>query len=146
MYKQLTLLAVLSFIYACTSPSPSNTNQQGASLELPQSTGPDGSDLLRTLEGRWQSLNDSNATIEFADTKMRRYEQGVMNTEADIEIDGTCSTQPCQLDSTDLLDGWCFMEKGPTGTSCFIVVECNKEFLKYSPVATPNLVQVFKKL
>ncbi len=146
MYKLLTLLAVLTFIYACTNPSPNNTNQQGTNPELPQSTGPDGSDLLKTLEGRWENQNDGTLTIEFADTKMRRFKQGVLSAETDIQIDVTCGTIPCQLDSTDLLDGWCFMEKGPSGTQCYIVVDCNKEFLKYSAVATPNLVQVFKKL
>jgi len=146
MYKLLTLFAVLTFIYACTNTSANSANQPGTNPELPQSTGPDGSDLLKTLEGRWENQNDSTITLEFADTKMRRFQQGVLRSETDIEIDVTCRTLTCQLDTTDLLDGWCFMEKGPSSTQCYIVLDCTKELLKCSEVATPNLIQVFKKL
>ncbi len=146
MHKLLTLLAVSTFIVACTNTNPSKDQQPGTKSELSKSTGPDGADLLKTLEGRWENQDDASLTLEFADTKLRRFKQGVLSAESDIQVDANCETTVCRIDSTELIDGWCFMEKGPTGTQCYIVVDCNKEFLKYSPVATPKLVQVFKKL
>ncbi len=146
MNKLLTLLAVLTFVYACKNTNPNNAQQQETNSELSKSTGPDGSDLLKTLEGRWESQDDATLTLEFADTKMRRFKHGGVIAESDILIDVNCETTPCQLDSSLLIDGWCFMEKGISSSQCYIVLDCNKEFLKYSPVATPKLVQVFKKL
>jgi hypothetical protein len=146
MQKLLILLVALMTFHACNSlsstPNKSNNDQNA---ELPQTTGPDGSDLLKTLQGRWQSEEDSTCILEIIDTKMRHFNAGKLSAETDIEIDGSCLTTPCKLDSTDLTDGWCFMEKGQHDVQCNIVLSCDKEYLKYRGIGASNALLVFKK-
>ena len=147
MHKLLLCLAVFAAIYACT-----NTNSNGLSAkntnntDLSQSTGPDAADLLNTLQGRWQSLQDSTYILEVADTKMRYFLHGKLNSETDIEVDGSCQVSPCKIDSTNLTDGWCFREKRQYDVQCIIVVTCDKEFLKFNPAGHEDQQQSFKKL
>jgi hypothetical protein len=145
MHKLLILLAVVAALYACKNSNASN-NSNNNNQELPQSTGPDASDLLMTLQGRWQSQQDSTYVLEILDTKMRHINHGQLTEETEIEIDGSCQTTPCKMDSTDLTDGWCFMEKGPKTSQCNIIITCDKEFLKYTAIGAANGLLVFKKL
>lgn len=145
MHKLLILLAVITALHACTNTKSSN-DKSTANTAIPQSTGPDPSDLLKTLQGRWQNQQDSTYVLEILDTKMRHFNQGKLSGETEIEIDGSCLSMPCKIDSTDLTDGWCFLEKGQFDAQCNIVVACDKTYLRYSPVGATGNVQVFKKL
>jgi hypothetical protein len=146
MKKLLIALAFLTGLLACNNLSTKNTNNKNSdNNDVPQSTGPDASDLLKTLQGTWQSQHDSTYVLEILDTKMRHLLQGKLSAENDIEIDGSCLGTPCKQDSTILSDGWCFMEKGQNKVQCYIILACDKDSLRYRAIGDENGILIFKK-
>ncbi len=146
MHKLLILIAVLTALHACNNLNSKASANPNGQAEIPQNTGPDGSDLLKTLQGRWQNEQDPTMVLEIVDTKARHFIDGKLSVETEIEIDGSCRTTPCKMDSTDLTDGWCFLEKGLHDVQCNIIVACDKEYLKYNAIGVENGLLVFKKL
>jgi hypothetical protein len=146
MYKLLLLVAVMMAATACINHNSKKDQNQGDNIGQSQTTGPDASDLLKTLQGRWQNRKDSTYILEIADTQMRHFYSGKLQEESEIDVDGACATSPCVVDSTTQLDGWCFTEKDKQGTRCFIIVACDKDSLKYSPVDAESDMMVFKKV
>lgn len=146
MLKVLTLFTILTTAFACNNLNSHASADQNSQTTISQTTGPDATDLLKTLQGRWQSAQDATYTLEISDTKMRHFNSGKLTLETDIEMDGSCTTSPCAMDSTDLSDGWCFIEKGKEDVQCNIIITCDKEFLKYKAIGAANGLLVFKKL
>jgi hypothetical protein len=146
MLKSLTLFAIITTALACDNLNSKTSSDQKGAAVISQTTGPDASDLLKTLQGRWQSEQDSTYVLEISDTQMRHFNRGKLSLETDLEIDGSCSTTPCKIDSTDLSDGWCFVEKSNNDVQCNIIITCDKEYLKYKAIGAANGLLVFKKL
>jgi hypothetical protein len=146
MRKLLLPVAVVALLVcACTNSKETGTKPPKIA-EITQTTGPDASDLLKTLQGHWQNTEEQGYEIEILDTQMRHIRNGQTTAETQIVMDGACSLQKCAIDSTLLIDGWCFIEKGANGEQCNIVITCDKSTLKYAPINTPNVALMFKKL
>lgn len=134
------------FIFSCqnnTRPSPDYAphlaRQDTALIE------PDAADLLQTLQGKWQSEQDSTNLIEITGEKMTHYNSGQVSLESVIEIDGNCLTNACKADSLDTPSGWCFIEKGQYDAQCNLVLKCDKQTLQYRPLGAANPALRFKK-
>lgn len=147
MQKLLFVLIALAIMTACSqSGSKSAGNNPKADTEVPQTTGPDGADLLRALQGRWQSAADANYVMEVTDDRIKYWTNGQVNSETVIEIDSPCQTVACKTDTTDLTDGWCFVEKGKFDAQCVLVMACDKSMLKFSYIGATAPPSVFNKI
>jgi hypothetical protein len=121
----------LATLLGCTNTPKNTDGTMSSPSEVEKSAGPDGSDLLRTLQGKWQSERDPSYVIEFADTRMIHTNSGRVTYESEIEIDVLCQSKVCTADSTDLSEGWCFTERSGSELQCNCVLICDKTTLSY---------------
>lgn len=145
MRKLLWLPLLLMIAWSCgqnSAKTPENASDK-VSEELP-ATGPDASDLLRVIQGRWQNVQDPAYLLEIVDTGIKHYHNGQLTLESQIVVDGACETTECKTDSTDLTDGWCFKEKSREGTICRQVKECDKTHLKFTTIGTQEVLSFVK--
>jgi hypothetical protein len=146
MTKRTFFLSFAAFllVFACkNTPKPAQETAETAPVEISE---PDANDLLQTLQGKWQSEQDAAYTLEIADTRMRHFNSGKLSGETSIEIDGTCATNACKVDSTDTSDGWCFVEKGQFDAQCHFVLRCDTARLEYRALGAANGGLAFKKI
>lgn len=145
MRKLLWLPLLLCMVWACVQNSPKNSgsNPDKVSEDLPE-TGPDATDLLRVIQGKWQNEQDPGYYLEIVDTDMKQYRNGQLTRESQIVVDGACTTLECKTDTTDLTDGWCFKEKSGNETVCRQVKSCDKTHLKFIMVGTHDLLSFVK--
>ena len=147
MQKLLFVMIALSIMFACTQSGSKNAGKDlKSNTEVPQTTGPDGADLLRTLQGRWQSASDATYVLEVTDDRIKHWSNGQVNSESVIEIDSPCQTVACNTDTTHLTDGWCFIEKGKFDAQCVLVIACDKSVLKFSYVGATAPPSIFNKI
>ncbi len=100
---------------------------------------PDNADLLKVLQGKWQSNQDPNYIIEVIGNRMLHQNNGQPTLETSIEADATCSNAACKIEGADTSDGWCFIEIGQD-TQCNLVLKCDKTQLHYRALgATKDL-------
>lgn len=83
----------LAMILGCTNTPKNADGSTATPTDIEKSAGPDGSDLLRTLQGKWQSERDPSYYIEFADTRMIHFNGGKVTAESDIEVDVMCQSK-----------------------------------------------------
>ncbi len=107
---------------------------------------PDAADLLAVLQGKWQNETDSTDVLEIADTKMHHFNNGKFSFASDIEIDGKGKSIPCQVDTLDTQNGWCFVEKGQYDVQCNIVLRCDGKVLQYRALGAADGLLRFKKI
>ncbi len=106
----------------------------------------DATDLLQTLQGKWQNERDPSYILEIADDKMKRYQDGKVSMELEIEVAANCLGNACKVDSTNLLNGWCFVEKGQFDAQCNLVLKCDKQVLQYQVIgAATDTLRFLKK-
>ncbi len=143
----LSSLIIFSCCLGACKNNTSSANTLGGTQTPRDSTlaEPDASDLLQILQGKWQSAQDSTYFIEIAGSKMRHYNNNQMSLETDIEIDGNCLSNACQVDSLDTENGWCFVEKGQFDAQCNLILKCDKEVLQYRALGAANPALVFRK-
>lgn len=134
---------ILTLLTACNSGNRHpNSN---ATTNQPQA-GPANDELLETLQGKWQSLQDSTYTIEFLGNKMRHFNEGKLSSEMEVEVNIDCNNAACATTPGAEADGWCFTEKDPYGAQCNVVTKCNRESLQYQPVGSAGGPLLFKRL
>ncbi len=145
-----SLLSLL-FFAACNNtpgaaPSPAPNAVEAAS----KSSAPDPADLLKTLQGRWQSEQDSTYTLEIADTQMRHLNGGKLTYQSMIDVDGACESSVCKLEGVDTSDGWCFaemtVEAGKYTAQCNFVNLCDTSRLQYRSLSGTGSGLSFKKI
>jgi hypothetical protein len=155
MTKQsvLAVLGLLLLLASCNNtPQPSAGKPASeADKEADIKSLPDPNDLLRVLQGRWQSENDPQYVIEIADTQLRHFNAGNMTSQSMIDVDGACQSPVCQPgEGTDTSDGWCFLEQtivnGKFEAECHFVIRCDKERLQYRALGAAGAGIVFKKI
>ncbi|MBL7827125.1 MAG: hypothetical protein JNJ57_10870 [Saprospiraceae bacterium] len=146
MLKLFAPALVCVILIACQQSTPKPTTENQTTAEDRQSTGPDAADLLRTLQGRWQSEKEPDQIIEFADTKMRHISNNQPSPETEIEISSDCRSAACKTDTSDFADGWCFLEKGQFDVQCYLVISCSKTELKYAAIGVENGLRIFRKI
>ncbi len=105
----------------------------------------DAIDLLQTLQGKWQSEQDSNYLIEISGDKMKHYNGGQLSVESQIEIDANCRSVACTADSLETSSGWCFVEKGQFDAQCNLILKCDKQLLQYRALGAASPGLSFKK-
>lgn len=139
---------MLLYTTACTPSTPAANTADGTNTSVKADSllsNPDNGDLLQTLQGKWQSEDDSNYTVEIVGDKMKHYNGGKISVEAEIEIDAGCLSNACKVDSTDLSDGWCFVEKGQYDAQCNLVLKCTKQNLQYRAIGAATATLRFTK-
>lgn len=143
------LLGILSLASCKNTPNPQKTGTPADKEETPKS-GPDPNDLLRAMQGRWQSEQDASYVLEIADTQMRHFNGGNLTQQSNLEVDGACKSNICTQDSADTSDGWCFMETfiqdGKYAFSCHFVVRCDTTQFHYRDLGAAGGGLVFKKI
>lgn len=154
MYQNAFILALLSLslLVSCknktnTPPPTPGTNTE----EATKSSAPDPNDLLKTLQGLWQSETDPNYTLEIADTQMRHLNGGKQISQSMIDVDGACASSVCKPDGVDTSDGWCFTELtvkegGKYGAQCNFVIVCDTSRLQYRSLSGTGIELSFKKI
>ena len=140
------LIAFAWWTTACTNtPNPVPALTTGAARQDSTLTEPDAIDLLQTLQGKWQSEQDSTYLIEISGDKMKHYNGGRLSVEAQIEIDANCRSVACTADSLETTSGWCFVEKGQFDVQCNLILKCDKQHLQYRALGAASPGLAFKK-
>jgi len=153
MNKHSLLVALLSLLLLASCKNTPTPPKPPALVNLEDTTKssiPDPNDLLRTLQGRWQSEQDSSYTLEIADTQMRHLNSGNLSYQSMIDVDGACESPVCRTGGVDTSDGWCFtemtIEQGKYGAQCNFVVVCDTTRLHYRSLSGSGLDLSFKKI
>jgi len=148
MIRILFIMAFPLVLLGAACKNPNASNPAGMVTQPPRDTvlaEPDAADLLQTLQGKWQSEQDSTYLIEVAGSRMTHYNAGKVSGAAEIEIDGNCLSTACKVDSVDADSGWCFLEKGQFDVQCNLVLKCDKQVLKYRTLGATSPALVFRK-
>ena len=133
-------------LFSCkNNPTSSTTNPAGLTRQDSVLAEPDAADLLQTLQGKWQSEQDSTYQLEILGDKMSHYNAGRLSLESQIEIDGNCLSNACKVDSIETANGWCFVEKGQYDAQCNLVLKCDKQTLQYRALGAASPTLIFKK-
>lgn len=146
MFKFTLCGLALAMFLGCTNTTKSTNGNAATPAPVEQSAGPDGSDLLRTLQGKWQSEHDPSYFIEFTDTRMIHSNGGKISGESEIEVDVLCQSKICTADSTDLSEGWCFIERSGSEIQCNCVLICDKTTLSYIAVGAAGGNLLFRRM
>jgi hypothetical protein len=144
------LMLILPLVGCTGSGTPTGQTSESANDSIPEVIAePDDNDLLRVLQGVWQSEDDNNYSLEITDTQLRHLQNGKAVMESTIDVDGTCRNTVCP-DSLDTSDGWCFIEKTPQGrdeqAQCFFVQRCDAGLLQYRLLNGTGKTLSFKKI
>ncbi|MCY7328577.1 MAG: hypothetical protein LH618_08520 [Saprospiraceae bacterium] len=139
--------ALILQLIACTGSTTSTATDTTNSTIKADSlvANPDNGDLLQTLQGKWQSEDDNTYIVEIVGDKMNHYNGGKVSITSEIEIDASCLSNACKVDSMDLSDGWCFVEKGQYDAQCNLVLKCTKQALQYRAIGAANATLRFTK-
>lgn len=132
------------------APPPPSVVPVAVENNLKSST-PDPNDLLKTLQGKWQSEQDAAYTLEITDTQMRHFYGNKLNHQCSIEIDGACERTDCKPEGVDTSDGWCFREvseqkAGSNDAQCNFVMVCDTTRLQYRALYGTGQGLSFKKI
>jgi hypothetical protein len=145
-----SLLSLFSFVACKNNPNPAQTSVTTNSEGGTKSSAPDPADLLKTLQGRWRSEQDSTYTIEISDTQMSHRNGGQLTYQSMIDVDGACESSVCKLDGIDTSDGWCFtemtVEEGKYAAQCNFVMLCDTARLQYRSLSGTGSGLSFKKI
>jgi hypothetical protein len=149
---KLALLS-LSLLTACkNNPATPPAQTTGTNTEeATKSSAPDPNDLLKTLQGLWQSEKDPTYTLEIADTQMRHLNGGKLISQSMIDMDVACVSSVCKPEGVDTSDGWCFTEitvkeGGRYGAQCNFVIVCDTTRLQYRSLSGGGNDLSFKKI
>ena len=151
----LTLFALFSFSSCKNTPATAQaaTAQTTAPVNNDnpsKSSAPDPNDLLKTLQGRWQSEQDPTYTLEISDTQMRHLNGGQLTSQSMIDVDGACESAVCKPEGVDTSDGWCFteitIESGKYAAHCNFVILCDPTRLQYRALSSAGSGISFKKI
>ncbi|MBK6994204.1 MAG: hypothetical protein IPH31_04515 [Lewinellaceae bacterium] len=146
----VVLLSLISLASCKNTPTPPKPDIPVSNEDSTKSSIPDPNDLLHTLQGRWQNEEDTNYTLEIADTQMRHLKNGKLSYQSMIDIDGACESPVCRPDGEDTSDGWCFtemtVENGKYGAQCNFVIDCDTSRLRYRSLSGSRIERSFKKI
>ncbi|HLP96750.1 MAG TPA: hypothetical protein VK168_22065 [Saprospiraceae bacterium] len=145
------LLATVFSLVSCQNNTKSAQNGNGANAETSDKAAiPDQNDLLKVLQGRWQSEQDPTYVLEISDTQMTHTQNGTVVQQANLDVDGACQSPVCKPDGVDTSDGWCFTEmtivEGKYHAECMFVTLCNANQLQYRPLGGAGNGLAFKKI
>lgn len=153
MTKHFFLLAAagLLLLASCkNTPAPPVAAPVSQGETTGKSSAPDPNDLLKTLQGRWQSEQDATYIIEVDDTQMRHLNGGTLTHQSMIDVDAACQSPVCKPDGVDTSDGWCFTEMSVEGgkytAQCNFVTLCNPTQLQYRSLSGTGSGLSFKKI
>lgn len=152
MTKTSLLAAACSFILLAScknKPTPAAEPHTPGQNNLVKPV-PDANDLLQTLQGLWQSEQDSTYFLEINDTQMRHLSHVRLIHESMIDVDGACQSPVCRPDGVDTSDGWCFteisVEEEKYVAQCNFVVRCDTSRLEYRSLSGTGKSLIFKKI
>ena len=149
-YLSVALLSLFSLASCKNTPPPTQPVPVVNSGDSTKSSIPDPNDLLRTLQGTWQSELDSSYMLEIADTQMRHLNSGKLTLQSMIDVDGACESPVCKPDGVDTSDGWCFTEitakNGKYDAQCNFVMVCDTSKLQYRSLTSGGAGLTFKKI
>lgn len=154
MTKQ-SLVAAMVLLLLCASCQNTPSNSPGKtppedSKNTDIKSAPDPNDLLRALQGRWQSESDPQYILEIADTQMRHINNGNMTAQSMLDVDGACQSPICKPGEVDTSDGWCFLEQtivnGKFEAQCHFVTQCDNERLQFRDLGAAGGGIAFKKI
>ena len=153
MHKHIRSAALMSLIllaFCKNTPTPPQAAAAPFSEDSTKSAIADPNDLLRTLQGRWQSEDDTTYTLEIADTQLRHLNNGKLSHQSMIDVDGACESPVCKPSGVDTSDGWCFtemtIEGGKYGAQCNFVIVCDTVRLQYRALGGTGKGLSFKKI
>jgi len=149
-YLSVALMSLLSLASCKNTPSSPPPIQVVNQDDSTKSAIPDPNDLLRTLQGTWQSEQDPGYILEIADTQMRHLNGGKLTLQCMIDVDGACESPVCKPDGVDTSDGWCFTEitgkNGKYDAQCNFVMVCDTAKLQYRSLTSGGAGLSFKKI
>ncbi len=146
----MVLTNLLSLASCKNTPNPPQPTPTTNADDSTKSAEPDPNDLLNTLQGRWQSEQDSSYQLDIADTQMRHFYGGKLTNQSMIDVDGGCKSPVCKPDGVDTSDGWCFtemsVEQGKYAAQCNFVIHCDTTRLQYRSLSGGGNELSFKKI
>jgi hypothetical protein len=146
----LLMAGILTYLACQNNPKAAESSASSTEGTSKRTAIPDPNDLIKVLQGRWQSEADPNYILEISDTQMTHTQQGKVVHQAAVDVDGACQSPVCKPDSVDTSDGWCFTEMtivdGKYRAECMFVTTCNTNQLQYKPLGGSGNSQKYKKI
>lgn len=149
-FAALLLTGFFCLVSCQNTPQATQSNSSQMAESANKSAIPDPNDLLKVLQGNWQSEQDPGYVLEITDTQMTHTRNGSVVHQASLDIDGACQSPVCKAGDVDTSDGWCFTEmsiqKGKYHAECMFVVQCDANRLQYRPLGDTGTGLSFKKI
>ncbi len=144
-FVPVLFLALLHF--SCRNGTNQTAQQENnvAKIDSSMVAIPDPQDLLAILNGNWQNESDPADQIWIADSLITHVRNGQPMEKNTIEIDASCTARSCSSGDQPE-DGWCFVEKTPSGERCMMVLKCNKKMLQIRPLGMAAQELLFRRL
>lgn len=102
-------------------------------------------DLIKIMQGRWRSAQDTSYQLVIEGNKMRHMNGGQLTEETEIQADETCTRATC-TNTGAKPDGFCFIERGASGSQCQFIVGADSDHIEYSQVGGTGKSLVFYKI
>ncbi len=148
MYTKLFFIPLLSiaFLVGC-SPKTEKTEQKTAeNAEAAPKTDTSKGDIVASLQGKWQSLDDSKNIIEIKGNDFITIYDGKEVSKESLEVSAETDKDCAAASSVDLKGQKIFMTKGQFDASCFSLIRVDAQSLEYSMVGGTGNTLKFKKI
>jgi hypothetical protein len=101
--------------------------------------------LKKLVAGKWKSDASPTQTIEFSESKYRRFNNNQLESEADFVIDSKCAASNCTIQGQKPF-GWCFMVNEKGATNCYVVTTLNAVNLVIKLPANDGAAQSYTRV
>lgn len=150
MFTTLLFAGILVFFSCQNTPKSTQATNSPSGESAGKAAIPDQNDLLKVLQGKWQSEQDPTYVLEISDTQMTHTQNGQVVHQAALDVDGACQSPVCNTEGIDTSDGWCFTEmsivEGKYHAECMFVTNCSTNALQYRPLGGTGAGLSFKKI
>lgn len=103
-------------------------------------------DIIASLQGKWQSLDDSKNVIEIKGNDFITIYEGKEVSKESLEASAETNKTCAAASSVDLAGQSIFMTKGQFDASCFSLIHVDAKSLEYSMVGGTGNSLKFKKI
>lgn len=140
----------LGLTLSCGSKSEPATEQkaeQTASLmtETPKTDSSKG-DIIASMQGKWQSLDDSKNVIDIKGNNFITIYEGKEVSKEDLDTSAESFKTCAASSNTDLSGQKVFIAKGQFDATCYVLLKVDEKSLEYSIIGGTGNTLKFKKI
>ena len=148
MNSKLFFIPLLSvaFLVSCGTKTEKTEQKTAESSAAAPKTDTSKGDIVASLQGKWQSLDDSKNIIEIKGNDFITIYDGKEVSKESLEASAETNKTCAAASSVDLAGQNIFMTKGQFDASCFSLIHVDEKGLEYSMVGGTGNTLKFKKI